>query len=136
MSKRLKLFKTIYNKMKKHNVTIKLHKNTVVNSDFLNDRIRRFLRNTKFDSNFISLIIKISANSNSFWRTIFKMLDGQINTIKIKDSLLLLPSSLASLAKSFGFEDKGLFPYTFPNKNNLSYIGKVPNYKYFDHKKV
>ena len=69
MSKRLKLFKTIYNKMKKHNVTIKLHKNTVVNSDFLNDRIRRFLRNTKFDSKFISLIIKISANSNSFWRT-------------------------------------------------------------------
>ena len=67
---------------------------------------------------------------------IFKMLDGQINTIKIKDSLLLLPSSLASLAKSFGFEDKGLFPYTFPNKNNLSYIGKVPKYKYFDHKKV
>ena len=56
--------------MKKHNVTIKLHKNTVVNSDFLNDRIRRFLRNTKFDSKFISLIIKISANSNSFWRTI------------------------------------------------------------------
>lgn len=37
-------------------------------------------------------------------------------SFNIKDSLLLLPSSLASLAKSFNLEDKGIFPYTFPNK--------------------
>ena len=61
--------------------------------------------------------------------------DNKYN-VSFKDSLLLLPSSLASLAKSFAFVDKGLFPYSFPSKYNLDYIGKVPLYKYFDSKKV
>lgn len=57
--------------------------------------------------------------------------------LSIKDSMLLLPSSLADLAKSFNLDDdKDIFPYTFPNKNNLDYMGPVPAYKYFDNKKV
>ena len=55
-------------------------------------------------------------------------IDDKTETISIKDFLLLLPSSLANLAKSFDEEDKGLFPYIFPNSYNLSYIGKVPTY--------
>ena len=57
-------------------------------------------------------------------------------TIHIKDSYLILQSSLAKLAKQFKLEDKGIFPYSFPNKNNLDYIGKVPKYSFFDKTKL
>jgi len=55
------------------------------------------------------------------------------NKIKIsfRDSLLLLPSSLKSLAKSFNVDNKGIFPYDFVNNENLNYKGKVPLFKYF-----
>lgn len=59
-----------YKTMNLNNVTVKLRNKSVVNSVFLNDRIRRFIRNTSFDSRYISLIIKISANNDSFWRSI------------------------------------------------------------------
>ena len=42
-------------------------------------------------------------------------------SITLKDSYQLLPSSLAKLAKSFNVEDKGIYPYEFPNENNLDY---------------
>lgn len=51
-------------------ISMKLQRKTVVYSSFLSDRIRRFVRNTSFDSRYISLIIKISANNGSFWRCI------------------------------------------------------------------
>jgi len=51
-----------------------------------------------------------------------------------RDSLLLLPSNLRSLAKNFNVENKGLFPYKFLNNENISldYIGKVPSFDNFD----
>ena len=52
--------------------------------------------------------------------------DNQSYVINIKDSYLLLKSKLSSLAKQFNLDDKGIFPYTFPNQSNLNYIGKVP----------
>jgi hypothetical protein len=53
--------------------------------------------------------------------------------VTFKDSLKLLIVSLRNLAKSFGVDtQKGIFPYTFVNKNNLDYIGEVPDYKYFN----
>ena len=51
------------------------------------------------------------------------------NTINIRDSYLLLPSSLAKLAKSFGVLEKGIFPYNFVSANNLEYIGETPGFK-------
>lgn len=50
------------------------------------------------------------------------------------DSYQLLPSSLRSLAKSFGVEEKGIFPYKFlvNTNNDINYIGDVPDFKYFD----
>ena len=33
--------------------TMKLHRNSAVNAVFLNDRVRRFIRNTPFDTQFI-----------------------------------------------------------------------------------
>lgn len=49
--------------------------------------------------------------------------------ITFKDSLLLLPSSLRKLCKSFNLEEnKGIFPFKF---TNINYIGIIPDYKYF-----
>ena len=56
--------------------------------------------------------------------------------INIKDSILLLNSSLAKLAKQFNLEDKGMFPYSFPKLSSLDYIGEVPSYSYFNSKNI
>jgi uncharacterized protein YvpB len=55
--------------------------------------------------------------------------------IQFKDSFLILLSSLNKLSKSFAIKNpKTIFPYLFPKKDNLDYIGKVPDFKYFDNK--
>lgn len=52
--------------------------------------------------------------------------------VSIRDSLLMLPSSLKKLAKSFKVEDKGVFPYAFANTVDLDYKGSIPDLKYFN----
>lgn len=54
------------------------------------------------------------------------------HSINFKDSLLILPVSLAKLAKAFNLEDKGLFPYNFVNEENLNYKSWVPNKSWFN----
>ena len=57
--------------------------------------------------------------------------------LTLRDSMLILPSSLSKLATDFDIKTgKGLFPYSFVNENNLSYKGSVPEFKYFDTKKI
>ena len=52
--------------------------------------------------------------------------------ITFKDSQQMLNVSLRSLGKSFGVDVlKGYFPYDFVNKDNLDYIGIIPDFKYF-----
>jgi len=58
--------------------------------------------------------------------------DNKYN-IQFKDSYLLLLNSLMKLSRSFKVEtQKSVFPHLFVNENNLSYIGEVPEFKYFD----
>lgn len=59
---------------------------------------------------------------------------GELYKLYFRDSLLLLPASLRSLAKNFNVENKGLFPYKFVNNSNmtLDYEGKIPEYEFFD----
>jgi hypothetical protein len=55
-------------------------------------------------------------------------------TVKITflDSLNILSGSLEQLAKDYQVQtQKGIFPYTFVNKDNLNYIGHIPNIKYY-----
>ena len=55
-------------------------------------------------------------------------------TLVFRDSIMLLPSSLDSIAKSFGVEQqKTIFPVLFTEDENFSldYCGHVPEYKYF-----
>jgi hypothetical protein len=54
------------------------------------------------------------------------------NVIYFRDSYQMLLSSLANLGKSFNVNtQKGIFPYKFPNRDNLNYVGEVPEFKYF-----
>nr|YP_010759081.1 hypothetical protein QEO35_mgp38 [Hericium alpestre]WEX31995.1 hypothetical protein [Hericium alpestre] len=56
----------------------------------------------------------------------------KVYSVTIKDSYLLLPASLRRLGKDFKvITKKGIFPYTFVNKNNLNYIGNIPDYDYY-----
>lgn len=73
----------------------------------------------KRDSDFIN--INVYSDSTGF-------------SVNFRDSLLLLPSSLRKLAKSFGVSEKTIFPYNFVNNYeiDLNYVGNVPNFNYFD----
>ena len=51
-------------------INFKLNNKSTINSEFLNDRVKRFFRNHTFETRFISIITKISANNGSFWRSI------------------------------------------------------------------
>jgi len=57
---------------------------------------------------------------------------SKYNTIKLRDSYLMLPTSLDSLGKNFLNSPKQLFPYEFVNQNDLNYEGAVPDIKYFN----
>jgi len=51
---------------------------------------------------------------------------------KILDSIQMLNGSLDSLCKSFNIvNQKGIFPHSFVNKDNLFYIGDTPSLIYF-----
>lgn len=48
------------------------------------------------------------------------------------DSYLILPSLLRTLAAKYKVEvQKGFFPYSFVNENNLDYIGPTPDPSYY-----
>jgi hypothetical protein len=106
---------------KYHNYRIYLHNFSRFDAVFLlrvmselSDQIKPIMRNGQF----LDLRLKFAKKYNLFFR----------------DSLLLLPSSLRSLAKNFEVENKGIFPYKFVNNKEISlnYIGPVPDLKYFD----
>lgn len=57
--------------------------------------------------------------------------------IHFVDSLNFLNSSLDKLCKDFEVEtSKGIFPYSFVNKNNLNYVGPTPDMVFYPHKKI
>ena len=49
--------------MKRFNYDIKhsVRSKSIFNSDFINDRVKRFFRNTEFKSQFVSVILKFTA---------------------------------------------------------------------------
>ena len=54
-------------------------------------------------------------------------------TLSLRDSLLLLPSPLAKLSKSFNTNTqyKDILPIIFLNNVEHNYVGSVPDFKYF-----
>ena len=85
----------------------------------LSDNIRPTIKDGKF------IDIKVTFPESNYY-------------INFRDSLLLLPSSLDKLSLNFNVENKTIFPYAFVNNNfiDLNYEGPVPEYEYFDKKKV
>lgn len=89
-----------------------------------------------FDANFLLKIlsdlgeIKPIIHDNKIISITFKM-NGYV--ITFKDSQQMLIVSLRKLAKAFGVDtQKGIFPYSFVNENNLNYNGYIPDFNYFD----
>lgn len=76
--------------------------------------------------------IKPTIKDNNLININFKF--GEKYSLYFRDSLLLLPSSLKKLARTFNVEDKGMFPYNFVNIKNLplDFVGTIPDIKYFD----
>jgi hypothetical protein len=108
-------------KRKYHNHRIYLHNFSRFDAIFLlrvlsnlTDKIKPIMRNGQF----LDLRFKF----------------GKKYTLFFRDSLLLLPATLRSLATNFNVEDKSIFPYSFVNNSNipLTYSGLVPEYKYFE----
>ncbi len=108
-------------KRKYHNHRVYLHNFSKFDAVFLLrvmtdlcEHIKPTLRNGQF----LNLKLTFAKKYNLFFR----------------DSLLLLPGSLRSLAKNFDVENKGLFPYRFVNNINipLNYIGPAPDILFFD----
>lgn len=112
----------------------------LTNKDYTNYVV--FAHNlSKFDGVFITIFllsIKLNYKVNIIKRdsdiiNITLTSDSSGFNITFRDSLLLLPSSLRKLAKSFGVNEKSIFPYTFVNDPtlDLNYTGNVPDFKYF-----
>jgi DNA polymerase type B, organellar and viral len=73
------------------------------------------------DNSLLKLEIKLRKSYNNFVK------------ITLVDSLNLLNMSLDKLSKEFNVGEKGIFPYTFVNRNTLFYIGQTPHIDYYNH---
>lgn len=63
-----------------------------------------------------------------------KILKTDVANVRFIDSLCFFQQPLASLPKSFGFEnvvEKGFFPYFFNEQKNFKHNGAIPNIEYF-----
>lgn len=66
-----------------------------------------------------------------------KIMNLVVGNTRFTDTMLHLPGSLKSLAKDFLADsdvvlEKGYFPHLFNSPDNYSYIGPIPDKKYFD----
>ena len=92
----------------------------------------------RFDSVFIlkSLIVNKSITLSPIWKdNSILSLDVSYGGVKITllDSFQLISGSLDSILISFNCDtQKGYFPYSFVNNNNLFYIGDKPSKEYFN----
>src|SRR5579859_1697557 len=113
---------------------VKENKNCIVyihnNKNFDSIFILKPLLHSTFDYKFESIqkgknILSLSITKDS----------GTKNSIKItlKDSFMLLPSSLRELCKSYKLDEvKGTFPHNFASFSNLNYIGTLPSFEFFE----
>lgn len=79
-------------------------------------------------------ILDASTRDKQILRLIIKRrVNDRIQSVKLQDSVAILPNDLRSLCKDYEVEEeKGLFPYSFCNKYTLFYIGKTPDISYYD----
>lgn len=92
----------------------------------------------RFDSIFIlNSLSKTGFDVNASWAEndilYIKIRDKERKlTVKLKDSIKMVPTSLDKMLKTFNCSiNKGLFPHKFVCKDNLNYIGPKPDIKYY-----
>ena len=91
--------------------------------------------NSRFDNIFIyQYFYEIDPNTTyCFTGSSIKYI--RYNNIYIFDMSLFYAGSLADVSESFALEEvKGVFPYQFPNANNINYNGPIPDVKYWKSK--
>lgn len=95
----------------------------------LNENNLNKLDNYKVDST--------NRKSDILCLTIKKIVNGKVRTLKLQDSLAILPKSLKDLCEDYNTViSKGLLPYTFCKKDTLFYLGKTPTISYYEDIKV
>jgi hypothetical protein len=91
--------------------------------------------------NFDGLLILSSLTDNKKYEFTAFLKENSVYSIKIlykdlivefKCSYKLLPISLKKISYSFNLPKKLKFPYKFSKKENLNYIGKIPDSCYFN----
>ena len=125
-----KVFKDLFNKYNSGKI-IYIHNSSEFDLIFL---LKHLVQMPNVELN---PIIKDGKFINLEIRYTIKDSDKTQYTLTLRDSMLILPSSLSKLAKGFDLKmGKGFFPYSFVNENNLDYKGSIPEYKYFDSDKI
>lgn len=102
------------------------------------DEIEIYTHNINFDGYVIINYLKktniifdwFNRDLNLYWLKIVYLK----TTIKIRCSYKLIPISISKLGNMIGYK-KLIFPYKFVNKDNLNYVGAIPDEKYFNSKK-
>jgi len=79
-------------------------------------------------------ILDASTRDNQILRLIIKRrVNDRIQSVRLQDSVAILPKDLRSLCKDYEVEvEKGLFPYNFCTKDTLFYTGKTPDISYYN----
>lgn len=102
-------------------------------------KVYYYIHNLNYDG----ILILNSLSKQNKLEYSFYMRDKDLYEIKIsfhnkiiffKCSFKLIPASLKKITETFNIKKKMPFPYAFVNKNNLFYIGNVPEVKYFETK--
>lgn len=77
--------------------------------------------------------VKPYFKDNKVISLVYQHKENDKTKIFLFDSYLILPSSLKTLAAKYKVEDqKGYFPYSMVNENNLNYIGPTPDISLFN----
>jgi len=102
----------------------------------INNEIIIYIHNLNFDGliiiNELSQNTDITINSLIVKMNIYSItLTKENKKIIFKCSYKLLPESLKKISAIFEKCDKMLFPYEFASKENLNYIGEIPDSCYF-----
>ena len=119
------LYKCIYDMMTKYNnYTVYVHNFSNFDYYFILDMLK--------DQDLIKMD-PFYKDNKLYSLTLTLIINNKFHKIIIKDSYLLLSSSLRKLGKDYNVDIlKGYFPYSFVNNNNLNYIGEIPDYIYYN----
>ena len=112
---------------------------TIFSEIKINKEITTLLMSSNFDYMFLIKVLfeKISVKGyfreNKVINIVYQNKNNDKSKIYLYDSLLMLPSSLRSLASKFKVESqKGFFPYSVVNEKILEFVGPTPPMSAFD----